>query len=847
MRKALFYLLITLLCAGGAGAETAQNKTPKDPTASSLTVVYGSGGGQAPQAGQTSQVPAATQTVSKTAASPAQTTATPANTSQTSAPALSAASTNPASISVTTNAQQNVSFISAPKAALSLAETFANPPKSVRPYTMWWMNGSIDQATIDYQIAKIDEMGFGGVTPLAMLGGFQPNTSPAYRTPEYYDSYVNLVEKCRELGLQMLFYDDANFPSGIAGGAMKTTFSDDLQKQLWQGKLENTGASAEILAPVGTLKAVYAYDPATKQFDDITPEVSYLDIPESQWQGSGGACRDTTTPWLKKKIVWNSPSAGKTMLAYVCAQIADAGTVDYLNPESVRKFMTLTYDEMDAAFAGRNYWGEVFKSTFYDDISIYGTADFSQWSDTVDEAFRDKYGFYPYAFYPYFYNANPEIDDAKAGAMRSMAFDVRSELFAKSYPGTTEEWCAERGMTTSGHCAGAYERNPLVFGLDSIKFYKYSGAVLTDSIHGKDFAVKGIKIPVSAAVNYDKPMVYCETYGNFQPDSENDGLMLYRGAIDMYARGVNCIVAHGTWLTDTQVATIPEISWRNPKMADEIPAYTEWAGRVQSIMQGGAQVAEIAVVYPIRTLEANYKFTRNGIVSWEELPYADYIEVGQILTGGLKRGFHFLHPDVIAERCGVEGASLTLDNRYHPQKYKAVILPKCEYMNLAEMQKIKAFHDAGGLVIATGVVPSKSANVNVEDSEIQALSAAIFTNGNGILVAQAHQELISRALSGSSVAWEYFGSNNILGDDIACMQYKKDGRDFYFIGNSSKQKATVTIKIKGRSDWQLWNPHTGEISEAKPSYQKVKGTEYALFKLTLDPGRSMFASRPSQD
>ena len=64
-------------------------------------------------------------------------------------------------------------------------------------------------------------------------------------------------------------------------------------------------------------------------------------------------------------------------------------------------------------------------------------------------------------------------------------------------------------------------------------------------------------------------------------------------------------------------------------------------------------VAEIAVLYPIHTMQGDHRFDgpldpyRGGV----EIPYLDYVQLGQMLTDGLGRDFEWLHPEVLADRC----------------------------------------------------------------------------------------------------------------------------------------------------------------------------------------------------
>ena len=70
---------------------------------------------------------------------------------------------------------------------------------------------------------------------------------------------------------------------------------------------------------------------------------------------------------------------------------------------------------------------------------------------------------------------------------------------------------------------------------DSMKFYEHVDLPLTDAIHFYGHGRPGFKLVTSAASNYDKPRVYCETYGNFR-GREVDGHLLYMTAMELFAR-----------------------------------------------------------------------------------------------------------------------------------------------------------------------------------------------------------------------------------------------------------------------------------------------------------------------
>jgi len=237
----------------------------------------------------------------------------------------------------------------------------------------------------------------------------------------------------------------------------------------------------------------------------------------------------------------------------------------------------------------------------------------------------------PVEFYPaMWYDIGPST-----AAARSMLFGLRAELLSVSFVKRVADWCAAHKIDASGHPAGDYEVSPMGFSGDALKFYQHPQRPLLDVIGAYGDKRDGYKLSGSAAFIYDKPILQCETYGafegwkeaNFTPD------LLYRTAMELYARGINLIIPHGVWYAHPNVPTPPEISWRNPIVAASLPAYNTWAARCQLILQGGRHVADIAVLYPITAIYADCYFRNEGTDP-------EYLNVGERLTHSTIPPFH---------------------------------------------------------------------------------------------------------------------------------------------------------------------------------------------------------------
>ena len=215
--------------------------------------------------------------------------------------------------------------------------------------------------------------------------------------------------------------------------------------------------------------------------------------------------------------------------------------------------------------------------------------------------------------------------------------------------------------------------NPVSVSGDLMKCFQHLEIPGIDKIGGDRPAERFYKIVSSAAYNWDKALVMSETYGAMG-DLPWDAI--YTVAMEQYTKGINLLIPHAVWYDPANVTFKPELSWRNPKYAERLPEFNSYLGRLNVLLQNaGAHVADIAVLYPIATLQGSHHFDgplgfyRGGVA----VPEADYVEVGELLANDVGRDYTFLHPDVLDEKCVIEGGQLVLPNRIHPGRFSVLV------------------------------------------------------------------------------------------------------------------------------------------------------------------------------
>ena len=182
------------------------------------------------------------------------------------------------------------------------------------------------------------------------------------------------------------------------------------------------------------------------------------------------------------------------------------------------------------------------------------------------------------------------------------------------------------------------------------------------------------------------------------------------------------------------------------------------------MLQHGRHVADIAVLYPIASLQACYRFTADpepknwtpadatamGLPkpplsdteyaallkqhgpSWlyaytggSVPPEIDYQDVGETLYRGLRVDYTYLHPEVLTSRCVVNKKKLVLDNQENREGYSVLIVPGGNTISVAAAKKVGEFYRNGGAVIATSLLPHLSAEFG-RDKEVQRVFGEMF-------------------------------------------------------------------------------------------------------------------------
>ncbi|NLZ07687.1 MAG: hypothetical protein GXY19_21150 [Phycisphaerae bacterium] len=693
-------------------------------------------------------------------------------------------------------------IVSAGSSTTQMRSNFRDPPVQYWPRPLWfWNDTEVTIAGVGEQTRKSKELSkYGGFGILPFGKSFRPE----YLSEEYFALYGAALEQARRLGMTMSLYDEYGFPSGSAGAPNSRDTSlfqrkhpDLTLKRLDKHEQTVAGPSVyEATIPSGTLMSVVAMNTATLERIHLTNAAD------------------------SRSLRWDVPQGTWKVMVFVCV-IDGYPCCDYLDPEAVDAFIEMTHQAYYDRF--KDHFGTTIDSTFHDEPTLY-RGEGRTWTDRFNEKFKTRHGFDPRPYYPaLWHDIGPDTQ-----AARNYLFGFRTELYAQGFPKRIQDWCDEHGIEATGHQDQEEVANPVSVAGDLMKCFQHQEIPGVDKIGGNRPAERVYKVISSAAYNWDRTLVMSETYGAMGNLSWDQ---IYTVAMEQYTKGINLLIPHAVWYDDTHVAFEPELSYRSPIYADGLPEFNTCLARLNVMLQNDAcHVADIAVLYPIATLQGSHHldgplgYYQGGVA----VPEADYLDVGETLIAA-GRDYTFLHPDVLDERCTIEGNELLLRNKIHPGRFKVLVLPGHKTIRWSNLRKIKAFHDADGKVIATGELPSKSAEFG-HDADVAGAIATMFAKKPD---AATLRERLDNALAVYDVEYEGARAPRYI-------HKVKDGVHVYLFANIDPTALDTHVILRGRLELEAWDPHTGNVQPAQYTHEIEGDCTVTRVRLTLPPVRSLF-------
>ncbi|WP_432560862.1 glycosyl hydrolase family 2 protein [Kineococcus sp. SYSU DK003] len=316
------------------------------------------------------------------------------------------------------------------------------------PYAFVFWNDDLDERIVSRQLRDLAAAGFRGVTLCARIG---LSREVGYLTGEFLRLVRHAVEECARLGLRVVLYDEASYPSGSANGAVVARDPRFAARCLAPTGREVQGPSSQYWRPSLSRSLddrLVAVVLCPEDDDGIAADRGRLlpvedgglvriDVPAGRWRAV--AVLDTLSGGTIRGAHEDQDDGSATAPA----------AADLLNPDAVQAFVETTHEKYAAVLG--DHLGATVEAVFTDEPMLTGrnprpgsvpwTPGFSHELAGVlgtaeEEVLR---------LLPTLWHGGGEFPEQYARALRSRVRRV--------YYGTLARWCADHGLALTGHPA----------------------------------------------------------------------------------------------------------------------------------------------------------------------------------------------------------------------------------------------------------------------------------------------------------------------------------------------------------------------------------------------------------
>ena len=683
-----------------------------------------------------------------------------------------------------------------PCSAASLEEQFNDPPHEFSLVPFWAWNGTLHPDQLRWQMDQMKDKGIYGAFMHARSG------LESSETPYFSDGWWKAVETCIEhgdkIGFHPWIYDEDKWPSGSAGGrVIKKDPERNRQKAL---RLVETHVTGPCDMAVSIPHARYVVAGRLLDNKRIAPD-SLIDLTAY----NGATDRR-----------WSCPEGEWILRGYVFEPFHDG--VNYLNKDTVRDFIDITHEEYTRRFG--THFGTTIPGVFFDEImnDAGKNPGFHVWVEGFEERFQKMKG---YNLIPLLPALTHDIGPITP-KVRCDYYDVYAAIYEEAWFKQISEWCAQHNLKLTGHTIeepsryltqGDYIRtiNNLQIPMSDNEDFRYTWPRKIGSWKPKQIA--------SVAHLYGKPRAGVEALGgagwSFTLDSARYGFNM------LSAYGTDFFVPHLFHYAEDSPASMDDWPncwfFRNPywKYFKTLSDHTR---RLNFMLSGGKPVIDAAVLYPQCNLWAGHG--SGTIVQTVDRLVSSQMDVDVMDPASLLRA------DIL-EPAQKGAPTLSVGTA----QYRAIIVPGVRCLSQKEADKIRNFFNAGGRVIVHDWWPTESMEAGQNDPYLAQFVRDAEAHGIHPTPLDTTVSQIESAL-GRDLA--------LTGENAQSIRYrhvKRDGRDIYWLVNSSRDKGVWQARFCAIGSPSLWNPEDGN---SRPVSTYIRQGEYIECSVALDGGQGCF-------
>lgn len=670
-----------------------------------------------------------------------------------------------------------------------LAEAFRDPPRqySLMPY--WFWNGRITESETRRQIGEMMRQGVYQAVVFPWDG-----MEPEYLSEEYWRQLGAALDAARELGFTLNLADELNWPSGHAWrpeGGPELSRVLEVRPEFRMRRLDYeehnvTGPRRWRSKP----RAAVWFAVAARQDEAGRIEAASLRLIEP----------------ARGELRWEVP-AGRwliTLYRLVPAVGAHNTRVDLLNPEAVRLYLDLVYEELARRFS--EHLGRTLALTIADHEGAYGEP--IAWTPRLFDEFHRRYGYDLRLSLPLL--AHDSIEAGAAARVRSDYLDLISDLYTEAFTRQVTDWCCRRGL---GHAVSLYEEQfwfQVSLAGDMYRHWRAGTFVMMDALLERSRMPLDFKEAATVAHLEGIPLVV-ENQGLQGHDSFLSPEKMRLGTNMALLWGANLLVPYLDY--DIRKIIWPPQWFLGQPFWRYFRVYADYVRRAQFMNAQGRHVAPVAVYYPLETVFANASalFSRRG----RPLTWGNVVDQLQnfytALQLELARGgwdFHILDRHYL-KQARVEQGSL----RLRDEEFRVLILPPMTHMNEDAARKLGEFAASGGQVLALGLQPAILDGAPVRRFAVREhppfMHRLDYTRP--IAVPEGVRDDLQPLLH--ALRQLEPPALRVLEGDAAHFYFSRratEDAEWFWVVNDSGDARTLRVRMPAAARWEKWDAATGE-------------------------------------
>lgn len=763
----------------------------------------------------------------------------------------------------------------------NIEKQFLDPPREYGPAPFWFLNEKLDKEELSWQIGEMKKKGLSGYVMHARYGLEVP-----YLTEAWFEKIGHIIKESERLGMDAIIYDEEDWPSGMSGTRVLDDHPEYIMTCLdisWV--LCGDRKSLDIPLQEGKAIAVYGarFADDTARQTDFAYRVKGLKtlkryVKNGRLRMENDAGFDIVFFFIEKELrSYHPKTAFPQPEPEDCPFHQPHGWdwyfpygkyVDLFNPDAVDYFIKTTHEEYAKRF--KSSFGKAVTKLFTDEPGFYTIMregySAVPWSRIFPAEFEKEYGYSIIDVLP----ALVSDIGKKTAMVRHDFWKKLTTMFEKNYVKRCADWCGKNGLELIGHfrLCNPFLMWQMVYqgnAIPGMAQMHIPGVDALDNIEGdlnlrwgKDEDVWQVesKLVSSVGHHYGKRRVMSESYalGGWKYRMENMKILTDW----QYMMGINFMVPHAFHYSisaQRKRECPPSQFYQNP-MWDNYEYFSRYIARLGVMMIDAVHVCDIALLYPMESLWAEYV---SGTV--ERFPW-DISDDFSYITDRLLRmrlDYNILGQDSLAE-ARIENKKLRVKN----QEYSLLVIPPMTTLREQSAKKIEEFVRAGGKVLILSMLPYKdnagkqlgaftsffekalgvrnrellseyktrSKRVDLFEKEGMCLvrTGPLFLSDPAETIDKTVDRLIKRD---TRIRLQDAGKGNVY-----YSHWRKQDKEIYFIVNSDERQYEAEVEMRQRGAPSFWDPETGRREKAHCFRVEDEGT--MTVPCILDPLRSVF-------